>query len=336
MTLQKIANTRKTVSAPSKPLTSEAPIKLERYCSVARTVEILSDAWSFLVLREVFFGSTRFEQFQSVLGLPRNTLAKRLKKLTDLGLLRTVRYSSRPVRYEYRFTDKGRDLYPSMLALLKFGDTWLGRNAEPPLQLIHNACGKHCSPIIVCSSCNGEVDAQRVFYRDGPGAGSKAKAARRRTRRASDPAILERGRPCSVARTLQVIGDRWSFLVIREAFFGVHRYDEFQSKLGIATNILADRLQRLTDEGLLDKKSYMVRPERFEYRFTEKGRDIYGPLIVMMRWGDKWVSDGKPPLLLRHRDCGKDFSAIIACDQCRKELLPHDMSYELRYTLDAS
>jgi DNA-binding HxlR family transcriptional regulator len=285
MTLH-IANNKTSIRTPTPPQPDILSAGFERYCSVARTVEILSDAWSFLVLRECFFGLTRFEQFQNMLGLPRNTLAKRLKKLTDLGLLRTVAYSSRPVRFEYRFTDKGRDLYPSMLALLKFGDVWLGGKTKLPLQLIHNTCGKHCSPIIICSSCNHEVDARRVFYRDGPGAGSKEKAARRRSRRASDPTILERRRPCSVARTLQVIGDRWSFLVIREAFFGVHRYDEFQSKLGIATNILADRLQRLTDEGLFDKRSYMQRPERFEYRLTDKGRDIYGPLIVMMRWGD--------------------------------------------------
>ncbi|MBP0623770.1 winged helix-turn-helix transcriptional regulator [Cupriavidus consociatus] len=306
----------------------------ERYSSVARTVEILSDAWGFLVLRECFFGVRRFEQFQSLLQVPRTTLVQRLTKLTELGILRKVPVGG---RHEYRFTDKGRDLYPTMLSLLAFGDKWLAGGEPPPLQLFHTTCGSACSPRIACSHCNDDIDARRVRYRDGPGAGVEVRTeARKRSRRTSDPGVLQRVRPCSVARTLQIIGDRWSFLVIREFFYGVRRFDEFQSRLGIATNILADRLQRLTEEGVINKRQYQERPARFEYMMTEMGLDLYGSMLVMMHWGDKWLSGGKPPLTLRHSKCDHDFHAVAVCNHCGKELDPRDVSYSLRYDLEGA
>jgi DNA-binding HxlR family transcriptional regulator len=307
---------------------------IERYSSVARTVEILSDAWGFLVLRECFFGVRRFEQFQSILQVPRTTLVERLKKFTTLGILKKQLPSTGGARYEYRFTEQGRDLYATMIALLAFGDRWLAGGAQPPLKLIHKTCKCDCAPRVVCSHCHAGIDPRSVHYRDGPGAGGEERSVeRKRSRRNSDVSVLERIRPCSVARTLQIIGDRWSFLVIREFFYGVRRFDEFQSRLGIATNILSDRLQRLVEQGIAEKRLYQEKPKRHEYRLTEMGRDLYGPLLVMMAWGDKWLSGGKAPLKLRHRECDHDFHAIVVCDKCDTELDPREMSYVLRYAL---
>jgi DNA-binding HxlR family transcriptional regulator len=311
-------------------------LSLDRFCSVARTVEILSDAWSFLVLRECFFGTRRFEQFQSVLQLPRNTLVKRLTKLTELGLLRKVSYSVGSNRFEYRFTDKGSALYATMLALLQFGDTWLAGDQAPPLQLVHRKCGQACSAVVACSACKALVEARDVQYRNGPGAGTQPRVTdRQRSRRASDPETYQRVRPCSVARTLQIIGDRWTFLAVREMFFGVRRFDEFQANLGIASNILTDRLQRLAENQIIEKRQYQIRPDRYEYRFTARGRALYGPMIVMMRWGDKWLSHGRSPMILRHRKCQHDFHAEVICSECGQELDVREMDYELRYRLAA-
>jgi DNA-binding HxlR family transcriptional regulator len=309
---------------------------LDRLCSVGRTVEILSDAWSFLILRECFFGMRRFEQFQSLLKVPRNTLVNRLNKLVDLGLLRKARYSEGSSRFEYRFTDMGRDLYPTMLSMLWFGDKWLGGTEGLPLQLIHKRCGHPCSPKVTCSACHEPVDPRDVQHRNGPGAGAQPRPLRQRIRRASDPQTFQRVRPCSVARTLQIIGDRWSFMVIREMFFGVRRFDEFQVNLGIASNILTDRLQRLSDNGVIARRLYQTRPDRYEYRFTTEGLDLYASMIVMMHWGDKWLSNGRVPLILRHRTCQHDFYAQVVCSECGEELDPHDMQYEMRYELNAT
>src|SRR5436305_5079308 len=108
----------------------------ERNCSLARTVDILSDSWAFLILRECYFGARRFQEFQSALGMPRPTLSQRLRKLTAQGLLRRVQYSDVPNRSEYKLTEKGIDMYPVMLALLAFGDKWLVQSGKPPIYLV--------------------------------------------------------------------------------------------------------------------------------------------------------------------------------------------------------
>lgn len=131
---------------------------------------------------------------------------------------------------------------------------------------------------------------------------------------------------CSVARTLEVIGEWWTMLVVREAFNGVRRFDHFQARLGIARNVLAARLQRLVDFGILERRLYQERPERFEYRLTERGLDLYPVLISLMRWGDRWLAgpDG-PPLTLNHEPCGHELGATLSCVNCGQEIRPRDV-----------
>ncbi len=304
----------------------------ERNCSVARTLGILSDAWTFLVIREAFFGAKRFETFRSSLGLPRATLIERLKRLTEQDIFRQKRYSETSQRVEYRLTEAGLELYPCFLALMQFGDRWLAGPKGPPLRLIHHTCNSMCKPIVACSACLEEVTARRASYRDGPGAGFSTIAPARRARRSSDPSQFMRGRPSSVSNTLQLIGDRWSFLIIREAFLGSRRFDRLQSELKIASNILSDRLARLVTTRILARRRYQNQPERFEYRLTDMGKDLYGPLIAMLAWGDRWLVGPKgPPLILTHRDCGKDFTPLVICDRCRTPVASLEMGYQLNY-----
>ncbi|KAB2920510.1 MAG: helix-turn-helix transcriptional regulator [Hyphomicrobiaceae bacterium] len=309
---------------------ASGPVR-ERNCSVARTVGILSDAWAFLVIREAFFGARRFETFRSALGLPRGTLSARLKSLTQQGIFRQVHYAEGSSRVEYRLTKAGLDLYPSFMALMQFGDRWLTGRKGPPLQLVHADCGKECKPIVACSSCLKHVRPQDSRYRDGPGAGRTPVQAAKRSRRASDPSQFMRGRPSSVSLSLQVMGDKWTFLVIREAFLGVRRFDKFLSELNIAPNILTDRLNRLIDRGIFKKKKYQDLPERYEYRLTDMGKDLYGSLVAMMAWGDRWLSHGEPPIQLTHTTCGKDFTPTVICDKCRKPVTASNMRYRLKY-----
>lgn len=303
----------------------------ERNCSIARTVAIVSDAWAFLVIREAFFGARRFETFRAALGLPRVTLTARLRSLTEQGIFRSVRYGEGANRVEYRLTKAGLDLYPSFMALMQFGDRWLTGKKGPPLQLVHRDCGKECKPIVACSHCMKKVIATESAFREGPGAGSRLVAIPKRTRRASDPAQFLRGRPSSVSLTLQVIGDKWSFLVIREAFLGIRRFDKFTDELGIAPNILADRLSRLTEAGIFFREKYQDLPERYEYRFTEMGKDLYGSLVAMMAWGDRWHYHGRGPIQLSHKACGHDFNPAVVCDKCLGPITASNMGYKLRY-----
>ncbi len=303
----------------------------ERNCSVGRTISIVSDAWSFLVIREAFFGARRFEEFRTALGLPRGTLAERLKRLTVRGIFRQVHYSANSSRAEYHLTRCGMELYPSFVALIRFGDRWLSGPEGPPLRLIHATCGAECEPYVACSHCLGEVKANRVRYRDGPGAGRTPVEPAKRARRTAESASFSRGRPSSVSRSLEIIGDRWSFLILREAFFGVRRFDQMQTELRIAPNILTERLGRLVARGVFARVKYQDLPERYEYRLTEMGKDLYGAFITMGAWGDRWLSAGDRPLVLTHLDCGHDFSAVVVCDKCRKPIEAPDMRYRLNY-----
>lgn len=313
--------------------TSIGQARAERHCSVRKTVEIVLDSWTFLIIREAFFGVHSFDKFQRRLGIPRQTLSTRLAALVDNGIL--VQGREKGERGQgYFFTERGKDLFATMLSLMEFGDKWLTRGEPPPLRLIHTCCGHECHPVTVCSECLEPVNARDVAFRDGPGAGYSPYEIRLKSRRSSDPALLERVRPCSVARTLQIIGDRWSFLILREAWFGVRRFDEMIEKLGIATNILSDRLARLVETGVFRKEPYRKGGDRFEYRFTEMGHDLYRPMIVMMRWGDRWLSDGKPPLRLRHRLCNSDFEPLVVCSHCKEPIVANETDYTLNYELD--
>ena len=122
---------------------------------------------------------------------------------------------------------------------------------------------------------------------------------------------------CSVARALEVLGDRWTLLVIRDAFLGVRRFDDFQRSLGIARNVLNTRLQRLVEAGLLERHRYQERPERFEYRLTEMGVDLWPTIVSLMKWGDRHLAgDEGPPVLLRHKGCGGTIDDRRRCEKC--------------------
>jgi DNA-binding HxlR family transcriptional regulator len=298
---------------------------------VGRTIDVIGDGWTFMVLRECYFGVRRFDKFKEVLGLPRTTLADRLHRLTSMGLLRQIPYTDRPLRHEYRLTQAGIDMYPVMLALMTFGDRWLAGRRRKPLRLEHALCGHACTAVVACSFCREEIDPRRVSYRDGPGAGTSVLGVSSKTRRSVDPTALERRRPSSVARTLQVIGDRWSFRIIREAFFRVRRFDDLQNSLGIAPNILIDRLNRLVADGVFKKVLYQSGPDRFEYVFTDKGRDLFGSMLAMLHWGDVWLGKGKPPLIMTHLDCAQEFDPTVVCDHCRAPLVAKQMRYVMNY-----
>jgi DNA-binding HxlR family transcriptional regulator len=136
--------------------------------------------------------------------------------------------------------------------------------------------------------------------------------------------------PCSIARTLDLLGDWWTPLVLREAFYGIRRFDEFQQELGIARNTLSDRLRRLVDEGLLEKQLYTTEPKRYEYLLTDKGRDFFGVMAAMTRWGDTWLSgESGPPVILHHESCGNDTHAEVVCAACQEPIHARDVTMRL-------
>lgn len=127
---------------------------------------------------------------------------------------------------------------------------------------------------------------------------------------------------CSIAATLGVIGDRWTLLILRDVFRGNHRFSVIQSDLGIAKNLLSDRLHQLTEDHILERVQYCERPVRYEYRLTAKGADLSALLIALMKWGDRWYSHDEPPTVLVHRECGTPLELHVACPDCDAQVPP--------------
>ena len=297
--------------------------------SVRRTIEIVSEPWTFLIIRECWFGIGRFEHFQTTLGIPRATLAARLKHLVAEGLLERVEYQSRPPRHEYRLTQRGDDLYMPMIVMLAWGDRWLAGSAGPPLHLIHKGCGQRVHADVACSECLDTISARTVKQRPGPGAGHEERPLMPRMRRSTRPENLTRPRADSVARTMQILGDRWSFLLLREAFFGRRRFDEVRKHIGISTNILSSRLELLVENDIFERQPYVDGGMRMEYRLTDKGRDLYPALLALMGWGDKWIAGhDRQPTILHHHGCDSAFRPLVVCSHCRAEISARDMRYE--------
>jgi DNA-binding HxlR family transcriptional regulator len=129
---------------------------------------------------------------------------------------------------------------------------------------------------------------------------------------------------CSIARTLDVVGEPWSPLIVRDVWVGINRFDQMQADLGISTKVLTERLKWLVEQGVLERRAYQERPTRHEYALTEKGVELCGVLMAMTAWGDRHTAgDAGPPVLLRHTDCGQITHAEVRC-ACCGELLRGD------------
>ncbi|HJQ60834.1 MAG TPA: helix-turn-helix domain-containing protein [Vineibacter sp.] len=139
-------------------------------CSVARTVAVIGDRWTLLVLRDCFLRVRRFETFQERLGITRHVLADRLRKLVKAGVLRKAAYQQRPPRFEYRLTARGLDLHPVLMAIVHWGDVHRAGKRGRPLLHVHAACGRHFDPVTTCSACGEAVRAREVQVHPGPGA----------------------------------------------------------------------------------------------------------------------------------------------------------------------
>ena len=131
-------------------------------CSVAQCLEVVGEWWSLLILRDVFRGVSRFDDFQQDLGIARNVLTARLNTLVEHQILERVRYQERPERYEYRLTERGLDLFPVIAALLRWGDRWAAGPEGPPVVLVHEACGHDAKPVLTCSHCGSQIDARDI------------------------------------------------------------------------------------------------------------------------------------------------------------------------------
>jgi len=134
---------------------------------------------------------------------------------------------------------------------------------------------------------------------------------------------------CSIARTLDVIGEPWSPLILRDVYVGINRFEQIQQDLGISRKVLTERLKWLVESGVLERHAYSERPPRHEYRLTAKGTELCDLLLVMVRWGDRWLAgEAGPPVLYRHHACGQISHVELRCSVCDQPMHAADIDVE--------
>jgi len=134
---------------------------------------------------------------------------------------------------------------------------------------------------------------------------------------------------CSIARSLEVIGEWWTLLIVRDAFLGVTRFDDFRERLGIARNVLASRLDTLVEGGVLERRPYDEPRGRYDYVLTRKGRALWPTMVMLRQWGDEWMTgEGNEPLVLTHEGCGEHVRGVVHCEHCGERMAAADIHME--------
>lgn len=130
---------------------------------------------------------------------------------------------------------------------------------------------------------------------------------------------------CSLAQCLEVVGEWWTLLIVRDAMFGVTRFEDFRDRLGIARNVLTQRLEHLVEHGILEKSAYQQNPPRYDYLLTTRGRDLWTVVTAMRQWGDRWAAPGGPPVQTVHARCGQLMTVEPVCSSCGEHLHGRDL-----------
>lgn len=303
--------------------------RLIRTCSIWRALEIVGDTPTILILEASWLGARRFEEIRARTGLLKALQSDRMKRLVAAEVFVKHPYSETPLRYEYRMTERGRDLYWTALMMLRWERRWGVKDGKIGVSLRHSKCGDVFEPTPSCASCAAEINARDVTWQEGPGVGWMAASySRRRRQKPSEDGRL--AHTTLFDEIAQITGDRWSSLIIRSVFTGLRRFDEIRADTAIATNILSDRLTWLVDIGMLEPNAYREAPTRYEYRLTDKGLDYYPVLLALLQWGDKWyVAPEGPPVILQHIPCDSDIEMSVTCSSCGEAVRAEDVEFEI-------
>ncbi|MBI1686588.1 winged helix-turn-helix transcriptional regulator [Caulobacter hibisci] len=282
-----------------------------RASSAARALNLIGDRWTLMALYAAFTGVSRFDGFVAQTGMARSLLTDRLARLEAAGILERRLYQARPPRHDYHLTAMGWGLFDAVLMVLRWDQKRVGVSSHRPL---HATCGCPLVPEMACKACGEVVGVREVTIAEGPGAGFDPAPPPRGQRRSI---AAERGGDPAVERAIAVLGDRWTSYVAAAAFLGRRRFGDLQAELNVASNILSDRLGRLVALGVLEKIRYQERPERWEYRLTADGRELFPLIVALMAWGDRWLARPEgPPEVLTHVSCGQRLEAVVRCSAC--------------------
>jgi DNA-binding HxlR family transcriptional regulator len=278
---------------------------------VARAFAIIGDAWTQLILREAFYGARRFSVWRDRLNIQRSVLTDRLRRLVEVGVLEERGVGGGSIRTEYHLTEMGLDLFGVAVIQGQWERQW----ASSPLQdryaltFYDRHTDQRIKPAVFDHVGGHPIDPRRIGWvaLEGLEAIPAPTSRRRRTQ------PIETDRPM-IDRSTDVMGDYWTWAVLAAAFFRLRRFDEIHGALGVATNILADRLNHLVLHGILRKYLYQKTPPRFEYRLTQAGRDLFPMIIAMHGWSERWLCPTGSPLHLIDKETKTRITPVV-CDE---------------------
>jgi DNA-binding HxlR family transcriptional regulator len=306
-------------SAPRSPTTTaqDAPGRLAQ--------AVVGDGWTILILRQAFRGTRRYSDWRKQIRIPELVLADRLKRLTALGVLRRLRVPGGR-NFEYRLSEMGLDLWRVMIAIWAWQEHWApGPKKNRPV-LRHHRCGRTTAPVLTCAQCGEAVGPRDTFLAAAPVTSVIGAMKPPRYRRST---VVGLGRDHSVRRqTLDIVGDRWSNLLLGALFTGKHGFDEFRRELGLPPALLSHRLERFVSAGVIRREPYRGNARRRFYRLTEKGMALYPVVSHVVDWGNRWLSADPDSFVVIHKGCGKRFRPHFACGACHQPIDRQEIAIE--------
>ena len=284
--------------------------------SLAQTVNMIGDPWTLHILKESFLGIRQFQEFQTRLGIPRQTLILRLRQLVSDQIFYKKPVQHRRLIFEYRLTPKGTDLYAMILAIWEWHKRWSEIPRNLPEQLFHVSCNHPTSPIMVCRQCANPLTADSVSLTARlPQKEIPAPTTRRKR-------IVNQFQSKGVEDMVAVIvGDGWSLLVLNAIISNMTTFDSLQRALDISNNVLATRLKILMSLNLLTQTQSTIDKRVFHYETTPMGDDVYPIIVSLIQWGDRWLAgDDGPADIIKHDQCGSIDGFVTVCSHCNDRL----------------
>ena len=284
--------------------------KLIRTCSIWRALDVIGDGPTLLILQSIWMQQRRFSRIAEHTLLPKAVLSNRLSRLKENDILGNPISEKASTAASYQLTHKGLDLFWTVLMLLRWESVWTETKKAFEISLRHKTCGHHTSPLPSCGNCQQTFSAKDTLWQEGPGIGLMKPIYTRR--RASNHRLIDRDFLFLFTQSAQILGDRWSSLIIRSILTGLYHYDQILEDTAMATNILSERLKWLIEIDIIEH----VKPEN-GYKLTEKGSDFLPVLVMLQSWGDKYCASPEgPPVVLLHKGCGQVLIPIVTCDKC--------------------
>ncbi len=298
--------------------------------AMAQGLDVIGDRWALLILRDAFLGRSRFEEFRQHTGASRTTLTRRLESLLEADVLYKRSYSTSGTRFEYKLTEKGMGLFATALLCWQWEMEWTGASSKVlPVNLFHTACGQLLSPIAICRNCRDLLEISEVKWPEiNHALDNQLDEIQSFSKRRVRSSAVKNQQDSSLAYVSDLIGDRWTLLLLIAAFFGINRYDLFLKQLSIASNILTDRLNLMVDVNVFERVNYQENPPRSEYNLTLKGKSLYPLVMAMRQWVIDWLPAMDPSEQLLHINCAKPLAVEVVCGSCYQRPWPGDVKFK--------